>query len=201
MIILSIADIEKKTGKKVRKNCMVIGFDTAERHTGICILVVDSAEVSIKSLEKINSNPKEDTVNRMEYFISALMKFKQELPKKSEYRIVIIEDTWFDKNPETLKHLTRFGTIVYLAFRKDCDYKCFMAPSSARARVGFNKKTEIELSGIKANVISRGKNKGKEKAIDIKECIRAYLYRVFDLTIADDDEADAFVLALAGVLL
>ena len=201
MIKLLISDIEKKTDKKVRKNCISIGFDTAESHTGICILEVNDKEVIIKSLEKINSNPKEDTVNRMEYFISALTKFKQELPKTSLYKIVIIEDTWFDKNPESLKHLTRFGTIVYIAFRKECDYKCFMMPNTARAKIGFNKKNEIEKSNIKAAIISKGKNKGKEKPINIKECVQAYLKRVLTVDIPDNDEADAFVLALAGVLL
>lgn len=196
---LSINLIEKKLNKKIRKDTVSIGFDVAEHYTGICVLKTNTNELIIESLQKITTNPKEDIINRMEYFINALEKFKQDLHYK-EFRIVVIEDCWFGMNVNTLKSLARFSTLIYVAFRKNCDYKFFILPNSARSQIGFNKNDQIAKGNVKVGIISKGKNKGKPKKIDIKLLVQDYLKTEFGLIIKDLDEVDGFVLSLAGLL-
>ena len=55
---LLIKDIEEVTNKKVRKNTLSIGVDTAEHSTGLSIIRTDNTKIYIEDLEKIVTNPK-----------------------------------------------------------------------------------------------------------------------------------------------
>jgi len=197
---LLIKDIEKKLNKRIRKNSISIGFDVAEHYTGICILKSDEKNVVIEDLQKIETNPKDDIKNRMSYFIGALEKFKQQLTKYKEYKIIEIEDSWFGRNVNTLKSLTRFATLIWMAFYKECDYLEFIMPISARSQIGFNKNKQLKKTEIKLEKFTRGKNEGKVKKVDIKKLVMEYLKQAFNVDIKDNDEADGFVLALCGLL-
>lgn len=208
MQTLLIKDIESTVNKTIRKNAICIGVDVAEHFTGICILRTDTTKIYIDKLCKIETNSKDDIIHRMESFINSLDKFKQDL-KYKEYKIIAVEDCWFGANVECLKHLARFSALVWIVFRKYADYIFFILPNSARAQIKFNKNKQQGESNIEAAVYTRdtknkaGKllhKKGEKKKIDIKELVQEYLTMEFGVTIEDNDEADAFVLSLAGLL-
>jgi Holliday junction resolvasome RuvABC endonuclease subunit len=198
MTKLNIKKIENQIDKDIRKNTICTGWDVSERSTGICVLKSDDKDIEILLLDKIETSPRDDIKNRMDFYVMALEKFKQKLPEKKEWRINIIEQPFLGMNPFAYEALARFSTIVYLSFKKDVDYQVFMGANSARSKIGFNLNKEIERQGIKPDKISKGKNKGKDKKIDNKKVIAGFLKRVFNLEIEDHDQADAFVLALAG---
>jgi Holliday junction resolvasome RuvABC endonuclease subunit len=208
---LLIKDIEEVTNKKVRKNTLSIGVDTAEYSTGLSIIRTDNTKIYIEDLEKIVTNPKEDIMNRMEYFIIALDKFKQELKKYKEFKILVIEKCWMGLNPDVTINLAYFGALVWRELKKEVDYKFFIYPSSARKGIGFNKNDQISEGNIKPQVYTRdtknkqGKllhKKGSNKPIDIKLLVMDYLKMAFGVEVPnnDNDLADAFVLALCGIL-
>ena len=200
MIKLNIVSIEKKLNKRIRRNCISIGFDVAERFTGICILKVTEKEIIIESLEKIETNPKDDSFHRADNFINSLTKFQQEISKYNEFKILTIEDCYFGMNPETLKHLARFSILVYRELKNSCNAWYLLLPMSARSIIGFNQRKQEKLGNIKPHILTRGKNKGKEKKIACKDLVHDYLKTDFGVVIEDKDEADAFVLSLAGIL-
>jgi Holliday junction resolvasome RuvABC endonuclease subunit len=65
--------------------------------------------------------------------------------------------------------------------------------------IKFNKNDQIAEGNVKIEKISRGKNKGKPKKIDIKLLVQDYLKMAFGIVEKDSDRADAIVLALAGL--
>jgi Holliday junction resolvasome RuvABC endonuclease subunit len=200
MKTLAIEKVEKLLNKKVRKNAISIGFDVAEHFTGVCLLRTDDRTIHINDLFKIETSHKEDLIHRMDNFINSLDKFLQDIDSSKNFRIVVIEDCWFGRNVETLKHLARFSALIYVAFRKYCDYITFLLPNSARSIVGFNQHKQQKVTNIQTEYFIRGKNKGKAKKINLKDLIKEYLEMAFQLKIKDSDEADGFVLALAGLL-
>jgi Holliday junction resolvasome RuvABC endonuclease subunit len=200
MITLKIKDIEKKLNKKIRKNAISLGWDVAERYTGLTLLKTNENDLIIEILDKIETNPKDDIKNRMISFINSVEKFKQDWGKYKSFRIVIIEDSWMGMNVFTLKSLVRFSTLLWEKFYKDCDCIDFMMPNSARAIIGFNKNRQTENTKLPIQKFSRGKNKGKDKKIDIKKLVQEYLKETFNVAIEDSDKSDSFTLALAGLL-
>ncbi len=207
--ILLIKDVEEVTGKKIRKNAVSCGWDVAEEFTGIAILRTDETKIYIEDLQKITTNSKDDIKHRMDGFIDSLDKFKQGV-KYKEFKINIVEDSWMGKNVFVLKNLVRFSTLIWREFRKESDYIDFLLPTSARSQIGFNKTEQLEVGNVKTEVYTRdtkstktGKilhKKGDKKKVDIKLLVQDYLKMAFGVDIEDNDEADGFVLALAGLL-
>jgi Holliday junction resolvasome RuvABC endonuclease subunit len=197
---IKIKAVEDLLKKIVKQNAISIGFDVAEENTGVCVLRTDKEYIYVEALHKITTNKKDDIKNRMEFFLGALEKFKQLLPKTGQWRIVAIEDCWFGRNVEVLKTLARFSALLWYSFRKECDYIFFILPNSARALIGFNKNTQLEEGTIKPEIKKSGKNKGQPKKVDIKLLVKDYIFQTFKVEIKDHDIADGFVLALAGLL-
>jgi hypothetical protein len=136
----------------------------------------------------------------MNYFEGALDKYVDIVKKVNNYKICVIEDAFLKFNVKVLKDLTRFSTIIWTKFHKVCDYTFFILPNTARSQVGFNKNEQIVDSNIKVKKITKGKNKGKNKKVDIKILVKDYIEQTFGLKIEDFDEADSFILAMAGLL-
>ena len=200
MKTLNISDIEKRLNKKIRQNAVSIGFDVAERFTGICILKANKDKIYIKDLQKIETSNKEDHFNRADHYVASLEKFKQDLEKYKDFKILVIERCYYGRNAETLIHLAHFGILTYTILKKLFDTYYYIGATTARAIIGFNQKRQEKLGNIKPKIITRGKNKGKPKKIKCKALVHDYLKTDFNIDIKDEDEADAFVLALAGLL-
>jgi len=197
---LSIKDIEKNLKKVVRQNCISVGFDVAERYTGVCILKTDNKNIFIKHLQTIETTNKEDHFNRADHYVAALEKFKQTLNKYKDYKVLVIERCYYGRNPETLIHLAHFGILTYVILKKEFDTYYYFGATTARSLIGFNQRKQEALGNIKPHIITRGKNKGKAKKIECKDLVHDYLKTNFRIEIKNKDEADAFVLALAGLL-
>lgn len=197
---LIIKDIEKRLNKRIARNVYSVGFDVAEKFTGICILQTDKNYIYIKDLEVIETSEKEDHFHRADNFVASLEKFKQALDKYKGYKIMIIERCFFGRNPETLIHLAHFGILAYIILKKEFDIYYYMGATTARSMIGFNQRKQEEKCTLQSKVITRGQNKGKTKKISCKELVHDYLKTDFNLTFKSKDEADAFVLALAGLL-
>lgn len=195
-----IKDIETKLNKTIARNVFSVGFDVAEKYTGICILKSDKEYIYIKDSQVIETSEKEDHFNRADHFVAALIKFKQTLETYKGYKIMIIERCYFGRNPETLIHLAHFGILTYIILKKEFDTYYYLGATTARSLIGFNQRRQEEKGNLKPHIITKGKNKGKVKKIDCKSLVHDYLKTDFNLIFKTKDEADAFVLALAGLL-
>lgn len=209
MIKLNIESIENKLGKKVRKDTVSVGVDVAERYTGLCILKSNGSNIYIENLQVIETSDKDDHFHRAAHFVSALQKFKQELDKYKQFKLLIVERCFFGKNPETLIHLAQFGILAYIELHKIFDDCQYWGATTARSIIGFNQKKQMEKGTLKADAYTRdtkdqnGKikhKKGEKKKIECKALVHNYLKTDFGLEFDNKDEADAFVLALAGLL-
>jgi Holliday junction resolvasome RuvABC endonuclease subunit len=195
-----IKDIEKRLTKTIRRNCISVGFDVAEKYTGICILKTDNETLYIKNTQVIETTDKEDHFHRADHYVSSLEKFKQTLQKFKESKIMIIERCYFGQNVETLIHLAHFGILTYVILKKEFETYYYFGATTARSIIGFNQRRQEEKGNLKPHIITRGKNKGKEKKVDCKSLVHDYLKTDFNVEFKTKDEADAFVLALAGLL-
>lgn len=196
----SIKLVEKKTQKKIRRNSFSVGIDVAEKYTGICIVKSDNNWIYIENLSVITTSEKEDHFNRADHFVAALEKFKQTLSSAVGFKIVVIERCFYGKNVETLIHLAHFGILAYIILKREFDTYYYYGASTARSIIGFNQRRQEALGNLQTRVITKGKNKGNFKKIDCKSLVHDYLNTDFNLIISNKDEADAYVLALAGLL-
>jgi Holliday junction resolvasome RuvABC endonuclease subunit len=208
---LSIKDVEEKTGKTVRQDCISAGIDVAENLTGVCLLRVDKEYIYIDYTNVITSNLKDDHFHKADDFVSSLEKFKQILLKYKEYKVLVIERCFYGMgNPEMLIHLAGFAAIAYTTLKKNFDSWHYLGATSARSVVGFNQKKQEQKCTIKPTFYTRdtkdksGKikhKKGEQKKIDCKALVHNYLLTDFGIEFDSKDIADGFVLALAGLLL
>jgi Holliday junction resolvasome RuvABC endonuclease subunit len=197
---LKISDIEKKLHKTIRRDCISVGFDVAEKFTGICILKADKEFISIENTQVIETSATEDHFHRADHYVSALEKFKQTLQNYKEPKLQTVERCFFGRNVETLIHLAHFGILTYIILKKEFETYYYMGATTARSLIGFNQRKQAERGNLKPHIISKGKNKGQAKKIDCKSLVHDYLKTDFKLVFKSKDEADAFVLALAGLL-
>lgn len=206
---LNIKEIEKKLNKTVARNVISVGFDVAERFTGICILRADKENIYIEDLQLIETSSKADHFHRADHYVVALRKFKQGLEKYKGFKIQVIEQCYYGRNPETLIHLAHFGILTYTELKQMFDTFYYLGATTARATIKFNQKRQEEFGTLKADVYKRdtkdrkGKikhRKGEKKKIKCKALVHDYLFTEFGLKFDSPDCADAFALALAGLL-
>jgi len=173
-IVLKIKELEKLFGCKILKNIVSLGLDTATK-TGYAIATTNDKEVKI-SIGFINVDVSQITDkyerNRMRY--EAVYNNLKGLIKK-EYRI-IIENVYYGRNPNTLIVLSRIGAIAWtLAKLKGCEVIKWRTANQARS-----------LIGVKGNV---------KKPIVVE-----MVNNLLDINVKNDDEVDAIVLALNGIM-
>ena len=178
-----ISEIEEKIGKKLKRNTTTIGFDVAKKNTGIAVLITLSSTLYITKLHTINNAKgdlkKYDSIAGMTYFIGELNNFISNTKTKG-YKIFIIEDCFFGKNANTLKILARFSALTWRELKHIADKIYFKLATTARSQVGFKK----------------DKNSKKKSKIQVKD----FVNNLFGLTLKDDNQTDAIVLALSGLI-
>lgn len=199
-MILNIKTIEKQLGKQIRLNAISVGLDVAEYYTGVCILRSDKSKIYIDHLQVIKTDKTLDHFHRADIFTAALEKFKQIISNYKQFKILVIEKCYYGVNAQVLIHLAHFGILCYIVLKKDFDVYYHYGASTARSIIGFNFIKQEKLGNIKPHKITRGKNKGKFKKIPYKALVHDYLKTEFNVNIEQEDEADAFVLSLAGLL-
>jgi len=132
--------LEKKLGKKIKRNAKILGIDTASR-TGWCLLTTDN-----DMLYKDYGFVKIDTKNRYFKYNEIISIFSNII--KPEYT-VIVEDTFYRFNPKMFRLISRIGAVAYtLAHLRGCEVSYLMA-TSARKGLGFKgnaKKADIHIA-------------------------------------------------------
>jgi len=213
MIQLQIKDIEKKTGKQIRQNAISVGFDTAPAYTGICVLKSDTKTITIEHSQTIATSAKDDHFRRAANYGDAIEKFNQILNKYSGHKIMVIERCFYSLNAEVVIQLAHFGILTYYILKDYFNAHFYYGVTTVRSMIGFNQKYQQEHGTFKAKLYTRdtfhltGKKKGQIKhkkgekhKIECKQLVHNYLETDFGLKFDSPDEADAFVLALAGLL-
>jgi len=174
--------VEKALGVYLKSDTICMGVDVAQHNTGIAIIRTTKSHVILDSIYKLSVPKNTEIMNTIDLFIDQVERVKSEISQKYKLDLNIIEDCFFLKNVNTLKCLARFSAITYDRFRGLTKESQFVLPTSARSKVNFKK------SGAKV------------KGPDLKKEIIAYVNKALGLEITDNDEADAIVLALSGLV-
>ena len=178
---IKLATVEAKLNEPLTRNTIVIGFDVSMHSTGIAIIRTTDDYLIVEQT-KVITVPKGELLDSVDLFLSQMQSFKDEVAQKYKLDLSIIEDCFFLKNVKTLKSLARFGILIYDKFRDITEATKFILPTSARKKVHF----------IKSGKTIKGKALKKE--------IMVYINYLLELEVTQDDESDALVLALAGLV-
>lgn len=171
-MILKLKPIEKALGKKLRKDVISIGVDTASR-AGICTATVNKDELILDTqFLDVNSTDLYFKYNQL------IKSFKSILAVPNpDKHVLIIEDTYFGKNVNVLKMISRMGMIVYMCGKEaGIEDIQFIYPTSSRKTLGI-----------------KGTLKKKE--------VHKELAKILGVAVDDEDIADSIVLALNGLLI
>lgn len=182
----NLEEVEDVVGASIKKNTLCLGVDVAQIKTGLCLLRTDEKSLYIEGLYTLIAKKQKNTLHQMvDKFVHEAVQIREQVEKDSKAetkcRILTIEDCWFGKSVWTTKILAKFAVIVYLVFKKWATVSPDpIQPTTARKLIGFKK--------------------DKDDSADVKTQVRAYLDDQFGLKIDDEDLADGFVLALAGLV-
>lgn len=173
-----IRDIEEAFDIKLKKNTTSLGLDTATK-TGYCIAKTNTKTLTL-NIGFINLDVKgikdKDLRNAIRY--EEIYRHLKTLIKH-EY-IVVVENVYYKRNPQTLILLARIGVIAWtIAKVKGCKVIIWKTASQARKLLGINQKCP----------------KGKSK-----EVITKRVNKRLKINIKNSDEIDAIVLALNGLI-
>ena len=170
MIKIPINTIESKLPYLIKKNCCSVGVDTASR-TGLCIarttkthIILEYSFLDMKSKNKYHKYT--TLINHMNNFFDGEV-----------VDVVVVEETFFSRNPKVFQFLSRIGGMVYtVAHLLDIKEKLFISAVASRKALGLpcNKKKEVVH--------------------------KAFHILVPEVKIKDIDIIDAVILALNGLL-
>lgn len=171
-MIVSKKQVEQAIGKKLDSKIISIGVDTASR-AGICTAYTQGDKLFLETqFIDINSTDLYFKYNQLIKSFTSILK----VDKPEEYRL-IIEDTYFGKNVNVLKMISRMGMIVYMCGKQaGIEDITFIYPTSSRKNLGI---------------------KGTLKKADVHKELTKILGGVI---IDDSDIGDAIVLSLNGLI-
>lgn len=171
---MTIKKLEKAFNITLKKNCIVLGLDTATK-TGYCIAKTNKTHVSF-DIGFINLDVKEIKDKSLKNAIRYEELYKHFLNLiRKEYEVVV-EDVYFGRNAQTLILLARIGAVAWtLARIKECKKITWRTAVQARKLLGLacNKKKEIVADELNKKLKS---------------------------TLTNPDEIDALVLAIGGLV-
>lgn len=170
-MILSKSKLEKNLGKKLNDKIFSIGIDTASR-AGWATINIKNDDVYVEcGFIDIKTQDLYFKYNQLIKSFESL--FDVSDPK--QYRL-IIEDTFFGKNVNVLKMISRMGMIAYITGKQagieDIE---FVYPTSSRKKLGI---------------------KGTLKKAEVHK----ELTKIIGVELDDPDISDAIVLALYGII-
>lgn len=167
MIKIKNKQLEKIFNRKIIKNVNVLGFDTATR-TGWAKIHSDG-EYTYLEYGFFKVKTKEGYARFTEFVEEFSKLITKDIDK------LVLEDTFYNRNPNVFKLLTRFGMIGYMVgHSQGVLIKYFISAKQARKYLGF----------VNTN----------------KEATQADFHkRLKRIKIQDNDIIDAIVLALCGL--
>ena len=176
LMTLDITEVEARLGLKLKRNCISLGLDTATK-TGYSIAETNKKELRINvgfinvDVSKIKDRDLRDQLRYDTVYKSLIDLIKP-------HHRVVIENVYYGGNARTLIILSRIGAIAwtickFLKVKKEN----IIWKSAAQAR---------KMIGIKGNA---------KKAI-----VMAKVNEFLGINLRNDDEADAVVLSLVGLI-
>jgi len=179
---INIKSVETFLDKKLKRNCIAVGYDVAMHSTGIVRIRTTEDFLVIEDMVKIITPNDISQNDALDLFTEQLDTFKNKENEKPKIDISIIEDCFFGQNVNTLKALARHSVLVYDRMKRISNITTFLMPTSARSKVGF----------VKSNK--------KVKAGALKKEIMNFVSLALDIKMKDEHLADACLLALAGII-
>jgi len=182
-MIKTLKQLEKNIGKTLKKDVLCLGVDLATI-TGIAFIettpkiMIETYRFQVPEVE----NPKENVPTILE----SLMWLAQDLETKiktfkNPHKILVIEKCYIGKNAHTALILSAFAGIVFANVYTHFEEIYFISPTTSRKNIGLT-------ISPKMNRVER-KNKVKE-----------FVSNIIGEIIQDDDQADAFVYAINGLI-
>ena len=168
---IKIKDLESKLNKKIKRNFVSVGFDTATK-TGIGFITTTKTHITIDwALISFEANTVQELYKQM------YKEFRKFIDKK--VNCCVVENVFLGMNPDVTIKLARFGGLVIAcAIDNDVHFETIGA-RSARAKL-FK--------------LDRKKYKGKSK-----QAVADYLKSI-DIEINEDNCADGVLLGLLGII-
>ena len=179
-LIWSIAKIEKRFNIKLKRNVQVLGVDTASK-SGYCIAKTDDKKLilNIGFIAIDVSQIKDKDIKHQMLYASVYDTFISLIDSK--YDTIVIENVFHGVNPDTTILLARIGAIVWSICKiKQVKKIIWKSASQARKALDINQKCP----------------KGKSK-----ETIVQRVNEKLNTNITCNDEIDAIVLALNGLII
>jgi CRISPR/Cas system-associated endoribonuclease Cas2 len=193
-MIKTIKQLEKNLGYKVQNNVFCLAIDTATK-SGIAIIYTTEKNVTIKvdlikipAIDKSLEEKAEIYEAKLRAFLNEIKLLKKQLEiglenNKKKYRhILILENSFLKMNVVTFGFLRALQGIIYAELNDVFDEIKIIFPIAARKLVGFE------------SHLPRG-----TKAKDKKKEIMKWISNIIEEPIADDNIADALLLAFAGI--
>lgn len=143
LLSMLIKEFEKKIGKVLKKNCFVLGLDTATK-TGWTVL-----KTTKKKIYFTHGTFKVDTKDTNFKYNEIIDIFQKLIQPKQQ---VVIEDTFYRFNPAMFRMISRIGAIAYtIAHLKGCEVSYIFA-TTARKNLGLKgngKKEEVQAEFLR----------------------------------------------------
>lgn len=174
-LVWDIKKVETKFGIKIKRNSSSLGLDTASR-SGIAIAKTDSKKLVITvSFINVDVSKIEDKYARNEMRYNVISETLMNIID-SKFNTVCIEDVYYSCNPLTLILLARIGAIAYTICKvKKVKNIIWKSAVSARKMLGLpcNKKKEI---------------------------VQQFFCKKMNVNLTNQDEIDAIILSIIGLL-
>lgn len=179
---IKLVKVEAELECDLSINQAVLGVDVAMHNTGLAVIRTTEDYLILDILHNIIVPKKVDLLTGVDLFLSQLSEFKHPIAQKYKLDKMIIEDCYLKFNVEVLKKLARFGILVYSEMKEITAYSEFMKPTTARKLVNF----KTSCKSVKGD--------------KLKKEIVGYVNNCLQVEIKDDNQSDAVILALAGLV-
>ena len=193
-----IKDIEQKLGFSLKKNCYVVGVDTASI-TGLAMLETTNKTLIVKtSIFKLPVVKKTDElsdkfVEKLEFMLRSIRDFKAKEfgCKKASRTVLVLENSFMGCNVVTFGLLRMLCGIIFAELFDNFESVKIIFPMSARKEIGF--KSEIKrVKGATNKEKTQSRKDKKQELID-------FINNIFGIKETDDNIVDAIILALNGL--
>jgi Holliday junction resolvasome RuvABC endonuclease subunit len=178
-LIFPISKVENRFQIALKRNASSLGLDTASK-TGYCIAKTDNKKLILSiGFVDIDVSKIKDKEEKHRLLYSAVFDSFSSLIN-SKFDSIVIENVYHGVNPDTTILLARIGAIAYAICKmKEAKNILWLSASQARKALDINQKCP----------------KGKSKETIVKR-----VNKKLDTTIQNNDEIDAIVLAINGLL-
>ncbi len=182
-MIKSLGKLERNVGKILKRNVLCLGVDLATV-TGIAFIETSSKpkiETYIFKIPEVD-NPKENVPTILEALVWLAKDLEEKIKTyKNPHKILVIEKCYIGKNAHTALVLSAYSGIIFASIYKYFEEIYFISPATSRKNIGLT--------------ISPKMNR-KER----KDMVKKFVSNILEEKIENDDQADAFVYAINGLI-